>query len=122
MSAGDRPATAGGAHPALAYLELTALDVAASSAFFAKAFGWTMRNYGPGYAGSVDTGAELGLHGADTLRPPLPGIRVADLEAAEAAVIAAGGVVTVPVFAFPGGRRFHFREPSGNELAVFIYE
>ncbi len=53
---------------------------------------------------------------------PLPGIRVDDLEAALAAVEDAGGAVTRAIFAFPGGRRFHFREPGGNELSVFVEE
>jgi hypothetical protein len=112
--------------PMMAYIELAVRDVAASRDFFARAFGWTMQDYGPGYAGSLDSGTELGLHGDDdgagTSRAPLPGIRVGDLEAAEQAVRAAGGEIIVPVFAFPGGRRFQFREPSGNELVVFVYE
>ena len=130
--------------PQLAYIELAVRDVAASRDFFARAFGWGMIDYGPGYAGSVESGTELGLHGdaesgeanvsemsgkgtdatealaAAPVAPPLPGIRVADLAAAEDAVRAAGGEIVVPAFAFPGGRRFEFREPSGNRLAVFV--
>ncbi len=66
-------------------------------------------------------GTDLGLQGDKSEAPaaPLPGIRVENLEAALAAVEAAGGTITCSIFAFPGGRRFHFREPGGNELSVF---
>ncbi len=55
-------------------------------------------------------------------RAPLAVIQVDDLEATLAAVTAAGGTITQPIFAFPGGRRFHFRDPNGNELGVFVNE
>ncbi len=111
---------------ALAYVELPVTDSEASARFFEAAFGWSLVRFGPSYAGTVGQAADLGLqddpaeHGAAPL--PLPGIRVGDLEGALAAVATAGGAITKPVFAFPGGRRFHFREPGGNELAVFVEE
>ena len=55
---------------------------------------------------------------SDRMKAPLPVIRVEDLDATLASVEAAGGVVTVPIFAFPGGRRFHFRDVDGHELAA----
>ena len=62
-----------------------------------------------------------GLQGdpANALSAPLPVIRVDDLEAAFDAVSKAGGVIAKPIFSFPGGRRFHFIDPSGSELAVW---
>ena len=107
-----------------AYLELPVSDVDASAAFFSAAFGWDLTRFAPTYAGTMGEGTDLGLQGdaAQSSAAPLAGIEVADLEAALAAVVAAGGIVTLPIFAFPGGRRFHFREPSGNELSVFVTE
>jgi predicted enzyme related to lactoylglutathione lyase len=90
-------------------------------AFYAKAFDWEFTNYGPAYAATTDGTADLGLQGdpADALSAPLPVIRVDDVEAAFDAVSKAGGVIAKPIFSFPGGRRFHFIDPSGSELAVW---
>jgi len=108
----------------LAYVELPVTDSEASAAFFEQAFGWTLTRFGPFYAATVGQGADLGLDGnsGHVSATALPGIRVNDLEAALAAVEDGGGVITKAIFAFPGGRRFHFREPGGNELSVFIEE
>jgi len=105
----------------LAYVELPVTDSEVSKSFFEQAFGWALTSFGPTYAGTMGQGTDLGLQGdaSEASAAPLPGIRVDDLEAALAAVESAGGVVTRPIFAFPGGRRFQFREPGGNELAVF---
>ncbi len=90
-------------------------------AFYAKAFGWQFANFGPTYAATTGGPTDVGLQGdpADALSAPLPVVRVEDLESAFDAVVKAGGVVAKPIFAFPGGRRFHFIDPSGNELAVW---
>jgi predicted enzyme related to lactoylglutathione lyase len=105
----------------LAYVELPVADSEASAEFFSAAFGWELTRFGPTYAGTMGQGTDLGLQGdaAEAPAAPLPGLQVDDLEAALAAVEAAGGIVIRPIFAFPGGRRFHFREPGGNELTVF---
>ena len=104
------------------YVELpSATAHEATRGFYAMAFGWTFENYGPDYSatggGTVDVG--LNGHQEDALSAPLPVIHVADLDAAFDAVTAAGGVVARAIFAFPGGRRFHFIDPSGSELAVW---
>jgi uncharacterized protein len=106
----------------LAYVELPVADSEASACFFETAFGWSLTRFGSSYAGTMDMGTDLGLDADAGARSaaPLPGILVDDLEAALAAVAAAGAPITRPIFAFPGGRRFHFREPGGNELAVFV--
>lgn len=104
----------------LNYVELPVGDVAASRAFFEAAFGWTLTPFGPVYAATEGRGTDLGLVGdAGGRAAPLPVIEVDDLESALAAVEEAGGIVTRPIFTFPGGRRFHFREPSGCELGVW---
>ena len=90
-------------------------------AFYAKAFGWEFADYGSTYSATTNGTTDVGLQGdsADSLSAPLPVIRVDDLEAAFDAVTRANGVIAKPIFAFPGGRRFHFIDPGGNELAVW---
>ena len=90
-------------------------------AFYAKAFGWEFANYGPTYSATTNGTTDVGLQGdpEDALSAPLPVVRVDDLEAAFDSVGKAGGVIAKPIFAFPGGRRFHFIDPSGSELAVW---
>ncbi|WP_304176609.1 VOC family protein [Phenylobacterium aquaticum] len=105
----------------ISYVELPGQDLPATKAFYSKAFGWTFTDYGPTYAGFGDAGLDGGFQ-ADPeagLTKPLVVLFARDLEAMEAKVIASGGEIIVPIFSFPGGRRFHFRDPSGNELAVF---
>ena len=89
--------------------------------FYAKAFGWDFTNYGPTYSATNNGTTDLGLQGdpSDALSAPLPVVRVDDLEAVFDAVVRAGGVIAKPIFGFPGGRRFHFIDPSGSELAVW---
>jgi len=106
----------------LNYLELLVPDVAAAKAFYQEAFGWSFKDYGPGYAGGDAGGTELGLHGEQAEKPPLPGIAVDDLEAAVETVTRLGAEIVVPIFAFPGGRRFQFRDPGGNEVACYKYD
>ena len=101
------------------FLELPVTDVAGARAFYAAAFGWETTAFGPSYACTLTGDIDLGFQ-ADPAEPtaPLIAIEVPELEAALAAVEAAGGTITRPIFAFPGGRRFHFRDPAGNELAA----
>lgn len=90
-------------------------------AFYAKAFGWTFTTFGPTYSATTNGTTDVGLQGdpSEALSAPLPVIRVEDLESAFDAVVKAGGVIAKPIFSFPGGRRFHFIDPSGSELAVW---
>ena len=89
----------------LDYLELPGGDLPASKAFYGAAF---------------DEGLDGGFDAqADATRTPLPVLFAHDLEAMLARVETAGGTIVKPIFAFPGGRRFHFRDPAGNELAVW---
>jgi predicted enzyme related to lactoylglutathione lyase len=105
---------------AINYVELASPDIEASRAFFAKAFGWTFTDYGPAYSGWNEAGIDGGIAAAEKpAAPPLVILYADDLDAAESAMLAAGGTVVVPQYDFPGGRRFHFREPGGNVLAIW---
>ncbi len=102
------------------YVELPVAGIPAAKAFYETAFGWTLTAFGPSYAATLTGDVDLGLQGdaSEATAAPLVVIDVDDLDAALAAVEDAGGSIVRPVFAFPGGRRFHFRDPAGNELAV----
>jgi predicted enzyme related to lactoylglutathione lyase len=106
--------------PRINFVELPTTDIAASKRFYADVLGWSLTDFGPTYACTLTGDVDLGLQAdvAEATRAPLVVIAVDDLEATRAAVLAAGGVITQAIFAFPGGRRFHFRDPGGNELAA----
>jgi uncharacterized protein len=102
------------------YFELPAPDIEAAKLFYGTAFGWRLADFGPTYAATTTGDVDIGLQGDanDAPRAPLVVIEVDNLEAALAAVEAAGGAIVRPIFSFPGGRRFQFLDPNGNELAV----
>ena len=102
------------------FIELPTRDLAASQCFFDQVFGMKMTGFGPTYACTLTGDVDLGLQAdpAEATKAPLPVIEVEDLETTLAAVMAAGAAVSKPIFSFPGGRRFHFLDPSGNELAA----
>ncbi|MEO6519675.1 MAG: VOC family protein [Pseudoxanthomonas sp.] len=104
------------------YIELPAADIAAARRFYSEAFDWQLTDFGPSYAATTTGDVDIGLQGdvAEAPGAPLPVIAVDDLEAALQAVRAAGGRIVRPIFAFPGGRRFHFLDPNGNELAAVV--
>ncbi len=103
----------------IVYLELPAKEIAAEKSFYAQAFGWTWKDWGPSYADTTaGIGAGINATGDQQSAAPLAVLKVDDLEAARDRVRKAGGSITVDIFSFPGGRRFHFRDPAGNELAV----
>ena len=102
------------------FIELPTRDLAASQVFFEHIFGMKMTGFGPTYACTLTGDVDIGLQAdqAEATKAPLPVIDVKDLEATLAAVASAGAPITKPIFSFPGGRRFHFRDPGGNELAA----
>ncbi|RYD63000.1 MAG: VOC family protein [Sphingomonadales bacterium] len=106
------------------YIEVPVKQVAVARDFYGKAFGWTFTDYGPEYAAKEEGEVALGLNGTSdqAIAQVLALIEVEDLEGALESVVTAGGSVTVPIFSFPGGRRFHFRDPDGNELGAFVSE
>lgn len=103
------------------YIEFPVADVALARRFYSAVFGWTFTDYGPAYTSFVDGRLSGGFSGGETPRPggPLVVMYARDLEAIAKAVQAAGGQITKPTYDFPGGRRFHFRDPCGHELAVW---
>jgi uncharacterized protein len=103
------------------YIEFPSAEIGKSSGFFQAAFGWGMISYGPEYKALEGAGLDGGIDAsAERVSATMAVIRTDDLDDAERRVVSAGGVITRPQFDFPGGRRFHFREPGGNELAVYI--
>ncbi len=104
----------------LNYLELPVADTGRAKAFYGAAFGWDFTDFGPTYAATMSGDTDVGFQAdaREKTAAALPVIEVDDLEGALAAVEAAGGTVTRAIFAFPGGRRFHFRDPDGHELAA----
>jgi len=108
--------------PRIDYVELPSVTAhELTRAFYSKAFGWQFTDFGPDYSATTTGDVDVGLNGQrdEALAAPLPVVRVADLESAFDAVSKAGGVIARPIFSFPGGRRFHFIDPSGSELAVW---
>jgi len=103
------------------YIELPVLDLPKTKAFYAAVFGWKFEDYGPDYTSFSDGRLSGGFNKEAPL--PVKGILVviysSDLEGAESKVKAAGATISKEIFSFPGGRRFHFIDPSGNELAVW---
>lgn len=112
------------------YVELPAPDLPGTKAFYTAAFGWEFVDYGPVYAGYQGLHVELGLNslavagpahaaGSENAVGPLVLFSTTDLAATERAVTSAGGTIVSPPYDYPGGRRFHFRDPAGNILGVY---
>lgn len=109
-------------HHTINYVEFVAKDMEAMRTFYSEAFGWEYNDYGPEYTGIKGFGREMGgfrLGDETTRGGPLPILYSDDLDKTVEAVRAAGGEIVTEPFDFPGGRRFHFLDPSGNELAVW---
>jgi len=112
----------GHTHHGIDYIEISVTDMAESKRFYEAAFGWNFNDYGPGYAGIQKHGGEAGglrLEPKVSGGGPLVILYSNDLDMTLAKVREAGGWIATEPFDFPGGRRFHFEDPSGNELAVW---
>lgn len=106
------------------YVEFPARDLGAAKAFFTGVFGWKFTDYGPEYTAFEDAGLTGGffqstLASSTTHGSALVVLYSDELEATMGRIEKAGGVVVKPIFSFPGGRRFHFTDPNGNEFAVW---
>ncbi|HEV8266144.1 MAG TPA: VOC family protein [Gemmatimonadales bacterium] len=103
------------------YVEMAATSIGDTKRFYSDVFGWKFTDYGPDYTSFEDGRLTGGFYKADAARAGtvLVVMFALDLAAVEQRVRAAGGRIVKPVFSFPGGRRFHFADPSGNELAVW---
>jgi uncharacterized protein len=103
------------------YVEFPATDIEATKRFYGAVFGWTFTDYGPNYASFHDGRLAGGF--TMSAKPVKGGALVVlyaeDLAATQRKVIDSGGTITIEPFEFPGGRRFHFADPNGNELAVW---
>jgi hypothetical protein len=108
-------------HHAIDYIEITVTDVAVAKQFYTAAFGWQFNDYGPTYAGIQGAAREQGglTQGTVTRGGPLVVLFSNDLDKTLATVREAGGKIVKDPFEFPGGRRFQFLDPAGNELAVW---
>ncbi|MBY5990993.1 VOC family protein [Ferrimonas balearica] len=111
-------------HHHINYLELPAQDIDAVKTFFSAVFDWQFTDYGPDYVAFSHSGLAGGFFRAPLASrseqgAALPVLYSRDLEATEGAVKEAGGTLHKAIFAFPGGRRFHFLDPAGNEWAVW---
>lgn len=106
------------------YVEMPASDLEATKRFFSAAFGWGFVDYGPDYVALDQAGLDGGFYRSDKVASTANGsvlviLYSSALEASLAQVKAAGGTIVQEIFAFPGGRRFHFTDPNGNEFAVW---
>lgn len=111
-------------HEKINYVEFPAKNLSATKAFFETVFGWSFVDYGPTYSSFSGQGLDGGFYEADLTASTESGSALivfysARLEETQAKVERAGGQIIKPIFSFPGGRRFHFAEPSGNEFAVW---
>ena len=112
------------AHEKINYVEYPCRDLDATKTFFRKVFAWTFEDYGPDYAAFADQGLDGGFYRSELAANTSIGsaliVFYSDrLEETQAKVEAAGGKILKPIFSFPGGRRFEFTEPSGNQFAVW---
>lgn len=111
-------------HEKMNYVEFPAQDLAATKAFFSQVFGWTFEDFGAEYTAFSNQGLDGGFFKADLASSTEKGAALIvfysqDLAATQIKIEQAGGKILKPIFSFPGGRRFHFAEPSGNEFAVW---
>jgi len=104
------------------YIEFPASSIkqlGRTKTFFNTVFGWEYKEWGDDYIDTKDSGVSSGVSADNPSKAPLPVVRTQDIEMMYNRVKSAGGVITREIFVFPGGRRFHFREPGGSELAVW---
>lgn len=111
-------------HEKLDYVEYPAAKMKATQEFFSAAFGWSFDEFGPDYCAFSNQGLDGGFYRSELYSSTRNGSALLvfyseDLDATLAKIEAAGGRIEKPIFEFPGGRRFHFCEPSGNEFAVW---
>jgi len=107
-------------HHKINYIEFTSTDIAKTRAFYGTVFGWCFEDWGPDYISFTGLGIDGGfIKGEERPGGPLVVLYSSDLEATEQAVVDAGGRIAVPIFEFPGGRRFHFDDGAGNVLGVW---
>lgn len=111
-------------HEKINYVEFPAKDIEAAKAFFNTAFGWSFVDYGPEYTAFSNEGLDGGFYQSDLTVSTEKGSALIvfyskALDDTLSKIESAGGSIIKPIFSFPGGRRFHFSDPNGNEYAVW---
>lgn len=105
------------------YIEFPLINASETKQFYGSVFGWEFQEWGPNYLSFSEAGIDGGFNGEDKTPVQKPGVLVIlfsdDLEKSLEAVKAAGAPITREIYNFPGGRRFHFTDPNGNELAIW---
>ena len=103
------------------YIEFKAQNLETTKTFYSKVFGWVFTDYGPTYIAFSESGLEGGFEKTD--KPIVNGVLVVlyheNLDVIKHKIISSGGKISKDIFSFPGGKRFHFSDPSGNELAIW---
>ncbi|WKK67100.1 VOC family protein [Lutimonas zeaxanthinifaciens] len=103
------------------YLEFKAGNLEEVKSFYQECFQWRFKDYGPDYTSFSNSGIAGGFERSED--PAVNGALVvlyhSDLESIKETILRNGGIISNEIFSFPGGRRFHFMDPSGNELAVW---
>ena len=105
----------------ITYIEFKAMDIAAIKKFYSLCFGWEFKDYGPDYTAFKESGVFGGFEKSESKiqNGALVVLYHSDLEKIKSRVLENGATISKEIFEFPGGRRFHFIDPSGNELAVW---
>ncbi len=111
-------------HNKINYIEIPAKDIDSTKAFFSEVFGWSFVDYGPDYCSFAAQGVDGGFFKSDLVvstknGSPLIVLYSNHIETTQDEIEKAGGNIVKPIFSFPGGRRFHFNDPNGNEFAVW---
>jgi len=111
-------------HEKINYVEFPAKDIEAAKSFFSSVFGWSFVDYGPEYTAFSDEGLDGGFFQSELTVSTESGSALVvfysgELEGTQSKIENAGGSIIKPIFDFPGGRRFHFGDPNGNEYAVW---
>ena len=111
-------------HHTINYVEVPVQDIKATKVFFSTVFDWSFVDYGPDYVSFVGAGIDGGFYESSQVMSTQSGSALivlysSELEQTQSKVEDAGGSILKPIFSFPGGRRFHFSDPNGNEYAVW---
>jgi len=111
-------------HENINYVEFPSQDIQATKDFFSQAFGWSFQDFGPEYSAFSNQGIDGGFYKSELSSSTDNGAALIvlysqDIEETQTKIEKAKGIIVKPIFSFPGGRRFHFKEPSGNEFGVW---
>ena len=111
-------------HEKINYLEFPASNIKETKEFFASVFNWEFQDYGPEYVAVLGAGIDCGFFASEKVVSTQTGSVLVvfyseELEKTQKKIDQYGGKIVVPIFSFPGGRRFHFEDPNGNEFAVW---